>query len=113
MGCISKGQKRSKPRRDKFPLPELGDDAYVWIRSLSSTQLLALQDRHGKRPEVEETNLAFVQEVLALCAVNDDGSPLYDGAADVAANLEVDFPTLKEMVKKCFEISGIETAEKN
>ena len=115
MGCISKGE-RLEPRAlpaEKFDLPELGAGVYVMVRAMTARQILALRKRHGARPEVTEADSLFGFEVIACCAASDDGSLLYADAAEAADHLDLAFPTLQALVKKCLDVSGVENTEKN
>ncbi len=126
MPSITRGQTTDKRnfKRTKFPLPECGEDMYLWLRpisrkeqkavsvaqielftmgardmkTLSSDELQALADK------AEKQSLAFI----AMCAVDDKGEPLFSDAADAEANLpEIESSHFADIGRKILEISGM------
>ncbi len=126
MSSFQKGDaiQQSRIKRAKFPLPELGQDKFILLRAMSAQEV---KDRNAKEkairtsieaehPEASKDEVdATVSEhpdmsvnaIIALCATNDDGSPIFTDATDVEANLPIEFASWLGMVKKVFELSGL------
>ncbi len=127
MGSFQKGDKveKSSVKTDKVSLPELGKDKFIRVRAMSAGEVKA---RNAKEKEirasieaqfpdlgkdavdikVSETPEMSAHGIIALCAVNDDGTPIFDDAADAETSLEeIAFASHIAIVKKIFELSGL------
>ena len=47
------------------------------------------------------------QAIIATCAINEDGTPIFTDSADVDESLKVEFASYIGMVKKVLELSGL------
>jgi hypothetical protein len=107
MGCINK-HNRVVPegiKREKFELPELGKDNYVWLRSLSAKELIALREQFGSKESTD--NISFVLEVLSLSMTDDDGGPVYASAEELLQYLDVSLSTIEAMAEATLKASGL------
>jgi hypothetical protein len=104
MGVFTKGQ-RADPKalkRVKYPLPEVGKDCYVNIRALTARECQRhLADTTADKPATD-------YELLSLCLVDDEGSPIFESEDDCREHLDVAAESLIGMVRKLVEVSGIE-----
>lgn len=116
MPCITKGQALAPNglRREKFPLPEFGKDSYVWLRALSAKEIIDFQDGNVMLPDNGDVTKAnpdggFI--LIAACAVNDDGNPIYENKDEVKREFAGAASSVIGMVNRIAEMSG--TAKKN
>lgn len=112
MPAVNKSAFRQPLRRqrERFALPEYGDDAYVVLQALTSRDIVALQNAYGQTPDSD--NLDFVYELFHRALVDDEGRLLFESAADVAAHLNLSLPVLEHLVESCLHVSGIQSARK-
>ena len=100
MASYCKGQKPTL-KQVKF---SLGKDCHISLRELSSKEFLDLQQKHGDK---ELKDIDFVYKLIALCAVDDTGNPLFENADDVKDNLDIGVSQFVEMQEKILETSGL------
>jgi hypothetical protein len=107
MPCIVKDQALvpQNLRREKHPLPELGTEAYVWVRALTAREVMDLRARFGDKQSTD--SYTFACEAIALCCVDDDGARLFEDGADVQANLHVMVPSMTALADRCVIVSGL------
>lgn len=108
MGIVSKTDFRKPYRRnrEKYPLPEYGEGAYVVLVALTSRDIVALQEAYGASPDTG--NMDFVHELLYRTLADDDGQPLFAGPADVAKHLNFSLVALEDVCAAALRVSGIE-----
>ena len=106
MGCITKGAKLSTAnlKREKYPLPEHGAGAYVWVRALSEKEVREQRKKHG--PAVDTDRMESVYDLLALCLVDDAGGQLYADAAEVKEGLDLAFENFVGIGQLCWDLSN-------
>ncbi len=96
--------KRGTPlglKRERF---NLADDCYIWLRELSSQELLHYQKMMGDK---ETTNLDFIYDLLSKTALDDDGNAIFTSGNEVKDGLTVGLSTLVAMQEKVMELSGL------
>lgn len=136
--AFRKGDKvdRSRLRRGQVNLPELGEDKYLLVRALSAKEISVrqVQEKEARKKVIadakaagemisdDELNRRIVElmpnssgfALIAMCAINDDGSPVFDDEADCEANLDVAASSLTNIIKEILTLSGIpQDATKN
>lgn len=110
MASFKKGDSldTSKLKREKFKLPECGDGVYLTIRALTAPEV----DEHiATGTDGKEKNITGYK-LLYLCAVNDDGSQMFDGEDDARLHLKVSAESLAAMVKRVLSLSGLDTKDR-
>jgi hypothetical protein len=103
MGLFVKGQTPLALKKVKFSVT---DDTYIFLRELSSKELLDYQATMGDKAT---SNLDFVYDLISRCACDDNSNNIFTDAADVKENLNVGLSTLVEMQKTITNISGLTT----
>jgi hypothetical protein len=92
------------------PLPlkrvkyDLGNDTHVFLRELSSAELIAHQDNHGDK---DHKDMDTVFELLSKCIVDDAGAALFTNAGDVKDHFNIGVSHLQAMQDVILDISGI------
>lgn len=95
-------------RRVRF---DLDADTYINLRELSSQELLHYQQTIGNK---EVSNLDFIYDLVARCAVDDEGLPIFKDAGDVKDHFNVGLSTLVSAQQTVMNLSGIgDAAPKN
>lgn len=105
MTAFAKGaaiQAASMPRK-KFSLPELGKDTYIWIRALTAKEAKT----HLVADQGQEEKSATGYKLISLCAVNEDGSQIFDSEKDVEENFDVSMASVFAIVDLICELSGV------
>jgi hypothetical protein len=97
--------------RERYELPELDPpgqppESFVWVRALSSKQLVTLRDQYPT--EQPANGIDFCLEIISLCAEEDDGSRLYESPAEVKEFLDVSKASFEGMAEKAMQLGGIE-----
>lgn len=94
-------------KREKFPLGPWGwsENEYVWIRALSSRQLIDLQKQHGDRPAVD--TIEDMAGFLGGALLDDEGNLLMENDAARTALLGQGLPLVNAMFRKLAELSGL------
>lgn len=107
MPSVSKSAflKPLRRKSERYPLPEYGEDAYVVIQALTSQDVVALQQAHGSNPD--SGNTSFVNELFYRCLADDNGSPIFDSAADAGAGMNLSLPAMESLVEACLRVSGV------
>lgn len=110
MPAITHGQEREKKaaKRHKFPLPELGADAYVWLRPLSAQEVLKLRGSKAIADSEAEADPKGGFTLLARAITDDDGEPIFSDGEDVQQNLHCDMANLLAMIDKVAQMAGVE-----
>ncbi len=93
-------------RREKFPLPELGKDTYLWLRALSKNEARDW----GAASTSGENKEMVAYDLIAISAINDDASPVFTDGADALENLNVAQASVIGIVEKILHLSGMDAA---
>jgi|ERR1017187_6908030 hypothetical protein len=102
MGLFTKGQSKTLPLKTvKFML---GDD-HIFLRELTSKELLHYQSKMGDK---ETTNIDYLYDIIARCAVDEDCKPIFASVDEVKNELNVGLSTLTEMHHAISRVSGLE-----
>ena len=142
MGSFKKGDrlKRNGLRKEKFPLPELGDGTYITLRAMSAMEMRERTDKEnairksvsaaalegGEKLSDHEVNKRIAEHpdmqgyvLIGLCAIDDDGEPIFKdetdpatgkvktAAQDAEESLDVGVYSVLAMVEKIMELSGM------
>ncbi len=104
MGAFTKGQgvDPAKLKKQKVALPEIAPDTFILIRELTAREAIGASSATKDNPLDGFT-------MIALTAVNEDGSPIFTDGEDVRANLDVSAATVRRLVDKICEMSGLDT----
>src|ERR1700722_18525662 len=105
MALFKKGEASLPLKRIKF---DLGNETYINIRELAAQELIDFQKRHGEK---EINNADFLYSLVATCACDDNGQPLFTDVEDVKANFGIGISTLVEIQEAIFKVSGINAAK--
>ena len=107
MALYKKGQGASTLKRTKL---QLGNDTYICVRELSSKELLNLQAHQGEQDHSESApNMDFVFSIIATCACDDEGKPIFDSKEDVKQNLDIGVSSLVEIQRQIMTLSGLDS----
>jgi hypothetical protein len=106
MGLFKPGTTTLGLKTQRF---DLSPDVYINVRELSAPELIHYQQVMGSK---ETTNADFLFDIVARCAVDDVGKPLFETAELVKQHFNVGISTLVEMQKVIMSLSGL-TEPKN
>ena len=96
------GPLKAKP--EKFALTEFGDDAFVFIRPLSSRELLELQDKHGDEGKGFDFNCEFLAKVLC----HENGQALFGSPEECKDHVSrLPLPGLDRLIRGALDVSGV------
>lgn len=104
MGAFTKGLgvDPAKLKRAKVALPEIGPDTFICVRELTAREAIGASGATKDNPLDGFT-------MIAIATVNEDGSPIFTDGEDVRANLDVSAATIRRLVDKICELSGLDT----
>ncbi len=103
MGSFKKGSRPTNYRKEKFPLPEIGSDDFIWLRGITAKEA----DGIRQRKESADEKTASDYEIIALCAVDENGVRLFQDAEEALAELgDLSLETLVGMAEKIGSMSG-------
>jgi hypothetical protein len=104
MASFKKGDEldTAKLKREKFALKEIGDSVYITLRALSAPEVAnhIAEDESGPKQ-------VSGYKLISICAVDDDGKPLFDHEEDAKTHLKISAESLQKMVKKILDMSGL------
>ena len=103
MGLFKPGTTTLGLKHQRF---DLSPDCYINVRELSAPELIHYQQVMGSK---DTSNADFLFDLVARCAVDDVGKPLFETAADVKQHFSVGISTLVEIQKVILTLSGLDT----
>jgi hypothetical protein len=91
-------------KTERFPLPEIGEDASVTIRELPAKDLLDLRRKYGEQTSDPD----FGAEFLALALVDDEGKLLFDSASECKEHItNLPVSVLERLHLAALKLSGL------
>lgn len=112
MKCLTGEQLLGAPRARPVPvpLPHLGPDACVYVRSLRACELDELQFVWADEKEREQ-DPNYRGRLVALCACDEAGAPLF-GEHQAAQLAQLDVALVDPIVEAAQKLNGLSAREK-
>lgn len=93
---------------EKLELPEWGEGQHVYVKSMTTSELLRLERQHGKADQAEKFNAALFQ--LTIC--DDKGRRVFDSDDEAAVLMQLPHQIVKRIQEGCMVANGLSGLEK-
>lgn len=93
----------------RLDLPEYGEGEHVYVRSMSTSELLTIERKYSGEKKAEQFNAALFH--LSICDA--EGKRVFDSEHEASALLNLPHGTVKRIQDACLEANGLGEAKKN